>query len=262
MSCVLTHVHGKTCQGGGEGTWAASGQFTGSRLECDWKSTFLHNHHSILKNDSKCILKLPACMSQKVFECWGETCYTALCCAFFFIYFIEACIDSTIHLYDNANRRRGNSGMTIKALQNSCMIGKMSWAKLSIRADYSELNGPMRSSSRKHLVYWKLAQWPNLFFLPFPFSVFQMEENLPLRSESRQGSFRGDSLCRESLRADSLCRVSRQGSFRADSLRETSLSSVMVSWWCRAGCKAGGRWYNSLLFAAWSFRISSTPHLP
>ncbi|XP_028566262.2 nectin-4 [Podarcis muralis] len=67
----------------------------------------------------------------------------------------------------------------------------------------------------------------------------QMEENLPLRSESRQGSFRGDSLCRESLRADSLCRDSRQGSFRADSLRETSLCSVMSE-------EAEGRSYSTL----------------
>ncbi|XP_063002303.1 nectin-4 [Elgaria multicarinata webbii] len=67
----------------------------------------------------------------------------------------------------------------------------------------------------------------------------QTEENLPLRSESRQGSFRGDSLCRESLRADSLCRESRQGSFRADSLRETSLCSIL-------GEEAEGRSYSTL----------------
>ncbi|XP_032090230.1 nectin-4 [Thamnophis elegans] len=67
----------------------------------------------------------------------------------------------------------------------------------------------------------------------------QIEENLPLRSESRQGSFRGDSLCRESLRADSLCRESRQGSFRTDSFRETSLCSVM-------GEDAEGRSYSTL----------------
>lgn len=72
----------------------------------------------------------------------------------------------------------------------------------------------------------------------------QTEENLPLRSESRQGSFRGDSLCRdslyrESLRGDSLCRDSRQGSFRADSFRETSLCSVM-------GDDAEGRSYSTL----------------
>ncbi|XP_042296007.1 nectin-4 isoform X2 [Sceloporus undulatus] len=67
----------------------------------------------------------------------------------------------------------------------------------------------------------------------------QTEENLPLRSESRQGSFRGDSLCRESLRTDSLCRDSRQGSFRADSLRETSLCSIM-------GEEAEGRSYSTL----------------
>ncbi|KAJ7307533.1 hypothetical protein JRQ81_009558 [Phrynocephalus forsythii] len=68
----------------------------------------------------------------------------------------------------------------------------------------------------------------------------QMEENLPLRLESRQGSYRGDSLCRDSLRADSLCRDSRQGSFRADSLcRETSLCSVM-------GEEAEGRSYSTL----------------
>ncbi|KAJ6652092.1 hypothetical protein lerEdw1_013349 [Lerista edwardsae] len=77
----------------------------------------------------------------------------------------------------------------------------------------------------------------------------EAEENLPLRSESRQGSFRGDSLCRESfrgdslcrdsLRGDSLCRDSRQGSFRADSLRETSLCSVM-------GDDAEGRSYSTL----------------
>ncbi|XP_053134714.1 nectin-4 [Hemicordylus capensis] len=62
----------------------------------------------------------------------------------------------------------------------------------------------------------------------------QTEENLPLRSESRQGSFRGDSLCRESL-----CRDSRQGSFRADSLRETSLCSII-------GDDAEGRSYSTL----------------
>ncbi|XP_061461932.1 nectin-4 [Rhineura floridana] len=67
----------------------------------------------------------------------------------------------------------------------------------------------------------------------------QTEENLPLRLESRQGSYRGDSLCRDSLRADSLCRDSRQGSFRADSLRETSLCSVM-------GEDADGRSYSTL----------------
>ncbi|KAK9391397.1 nectin-4, partial [Crotalus adamanteus] len=67
----------------------------------------------------------------------------------------------------------------------------------------------------------------------------QIEENLPLRAESRQGSFRGDSLCRESLRADSLCRDSRQGSFRTDSFRETSLCSVM-------GEEGEGRSYSTL----------------
>nr|XP_060613832.1 nectin-4 [Anolis sagrei ordinatus] len=68
----------------------------------------------------------------------------------------------------------------------------------------------------------------------------QTEESLPLRSESRQGSFRGDSLCRESLRGgDSLCRDSRQGSFRADSLRETSLCSVLSE-------EAEGRSYSTL----------------
>nr|XP_020665914.1 nectin-4 [Pogona vitticeps] len=67
----------------------------------------------------------------------------------------------------------------------------------------------------------------------------QTEENLPLRLESRQGSYRGDSLCRDSLRADSLCRDSRQGSFRADSLRETSLCSVL-------GEDAEGRSYSTL----------------
>ncbi|XP_048338805.1 nectin-4 isoform X2 [Sphaerodactylus townsendi] len=72
----------------------------------------------------------------------------------------------------------------------------------------------------------------------------QLEENLPLRSESRQGSFRGDSFCRESLRGDSLCRDSicrdsRHGSFRAESMRETSLCSIM-------GEEEGGRSYSTL----------------
>ncbi|RMB93949.1 hypothetical protein DUI87_29685 [Hirundo rustica rustica] len=46
----------------------------------------------------------------------------------------------------------------------------------------------------------------------------QLEETLQLRTESRQGSLRGDSLRGDSLRGDSL---------RGDSLRGTSICSAM-----------------------------------
>ncbi|XP_066062624.1 nectin-4 [Chamaea fasciata] len=51
----------------------------------------------------------------------------------------------------------------------------------------------------------------------------QLEETLQLRTESRQGSLRGDSLRGDSLRGDSL----RGDSLRGDSLRGTSICSAM-----------------------------------